>query len=114
MWAGLGSAVQGGNLPAEGGQLPGHGDRDHGAPLAALLVKPDPALVEPALGSPGGVDHPGVMAALPTGELVGHPRWIAVLPSGLHQQPARVLGAGPGAAALPALVAGGSLARDQA
>lgn len=101
-----GSAVRGRDLPAEGGQLPGDGNCDHGAALAALVIEPLPALVQAALGSPGSVDDARVMTALPTRELGGHPRWIAVLPGRLYRQAPRVLGPGPGDRSLPALLTG--------
>jgi len=100
------SAVQGRDLPAEGGQLAGDCDRDHRAPLATLLVEPLPALVQLALGSPGSVEHARVMTALPVRELGGQPQRGAVLPGRLYQQAPRVLGPGPGDRALPALLAG--------
>lgn len=57
-------SVQGRGLPAEGGELACAGDRDGPGWLAALLAEMDPALVKAALGAPGDLHDPGVLAAL--------------------------------------------------
>ena len=49
-----------------------------------------PALVQPALGAPGDLDHPRVLAVLAASQAVADGGPVAVVVGGLDQQPAGV------------------------
>ena len=105
---------EGGGLPAEGGELPGAGDRDDTGGLATLAGEDLPALVQPALGAPSDRDHARVLAVLAGGELVADRGLVVVVVGGLDEQAASVDRSGLGDRALTAFAIGGVLARDDA
>ena len=101
---GLRLRLERGDLPAEGGQLARDRDGDDGVALAALLLERLPALVEASLCTPGNLDHTRVLAALANAKLVRDARRAPIVPGGLDEQAAGVLGAGLGDGALAALL----------
>ena len=108
----VGCSGRGGGLPAERGELAGAGDRDDAGGLAPLIGEHFPALMQPALGAPGDLDHARVLAVLAPGEAVTDRGAVAVVVGGLDEQPTGVHRAGLGDRALAALSVGGVLGRD--
>src|SRR5436190_6885970 len=80
----------------------------------AAAGHPGPAAVQALLAAPGAFQDGGVLAAVPTRELIADGRTPARMPRGLDQQPSRVRRAGLGDRALSASLTAGALGRDQA
>ena len=76
--------------PAEPGEVPGDGDRDDRAALAAFEIKPTPEVVQTLLGLPGDRDHQRIVAVLAALERGAEPRRATVVPGRFNQQPAGV------------------------
>jgi hypothetical protein len=74
--------------------VPGDGDRDQGAALAALVVEAPPEVVQSWLGFPGDRDRRLELSVLAAGEGGAVPGWAALVPCGLDQQSAGVSGSG--------------------
>ena len=94
--------VGGHDRPAEAGQVAGDCRGDDRFAFAALVVEAAPEVMQPLLRSPCDRDHGGGLVLLAVLERWPEPRWAAVVPGGLDQQPAGVLGAGLGDRSLAA------------
>jgi hypothetical protein len=71
--AGRGVGVGVDDRPAKAGELPGDGDRDDRAPLAALEVEAAPYVVQSLLGLPGDRDDERIVAVLASLERATEP-----------------------------------------
>jgi hypothetical protein len=92
--------VDGGDRPAEAGEVAGDGDRDDGLALTALAVEATPELVEALLGPPRDRQRLrglALLASLGRGALAER---TALVPGCLDEESAGVAGAGLGDRAL--------------
>ncbi len=80
-------SVQGRGLPAERGELARAGDRDRPGALAARAREMRPALVKAALAAPRDLHDTGILACLASGDALTDRGPVAVVVSGLDEQP---------------------------